>query len=341
MGAYRCHLDGQPVEATVGPLALVVAGRSLPWADMEDVVVDGWTATLQMVTGAPVVLTHLGRTKDDFLRELHGARSKARGAALLQRTGGAPIDTYTARNEAGAVKVELFFDSVVVEPEVGTPTMVPLGLVERVERDGYAITLHQRLLPAVTIKALGKRTDELLQDLEKARADLAAKVADAYAGLGSPLAGFSAPDGWAVTSEEAAHWWGALRDAFATDVGADEWAVLHGIAGDRMRIGLKVGFEGNPIPFALVPGKKGTAVEGAGDEARATYVFTTTDLDRLNLALLLTSFRREAIYLADDALGRWGAAVRHSEVVRWARSVFRTRVIHDELWPGKVTAALS
>ena len=38
--------------------------------------------------------------------------------------------------------------------------------------------------------------------------------------------------------------------------------------------------------------------------------------------------------------GRWGAAVRHSEVVRWARSVFSTRIVHDELWPGKVASAL-
>ncbi len=92
----------------------------------------------------------------------------------------------------------------------------------------------------------------------------------------------------------------------------------------------------------LAPVGSRIAVEGtADDEARATFVFRTDDVERLNVALLLTSFRREAISLPADQLGRWALAVRTLDVVRWARESLVARVIHDETWADKVRAALA
>ncbi len=63
--------------------------------------------------------------------------------------------------------------------------LAPFSLIERVERDGYAITLRMRggLAPLV-IRQLGRRTDEFLADLDTARNDLVRRTADAY---GAPL----------------------------------------------------------------------------------------------------------------------------------------------------------
>src|SRR5436853_254788 len=80
---------------------------------------------------------------------------------------------------------------------------------------GYRITLRLRALPPVDLRALGKRTDEFLLDLDRARKDLATRTAEAFAGLSDTLRGFAAPDGWAVGRDEAGQWWGALRAAVA------------------------------------------------------------------------------------------------------------------------------
>jgi hypothetical protein len=65
------------------------------------------------------------------------------------------------------------------------------------------------------------------------------------------------------------------------------------------------------------------------------------DVDRLNAALVVTAFRREALFLPDDRLGRWAVAVRTNEVVQWARGALAARTIHDDAWQANVTAALT
>jgi hypothetical protein len=57
--------------------------------------------------------------------------------------------------------------------------------------------------------------------------------------------------------------------------------------------------------------------------------------------LLLTAFRREALFLPEAELGRWAPAVRCLEPVRWARAALRARVVHDTGWSAGITAALA
>ena len=118
-------------------------------------------------------------------------------------------------------------------------------------------------------------------------------------------------------------------------------ALLESLAGNALRLGIKASVDGTAFPFALAPVGGRVAVEGAGDEARATFVFETTDVDRLNAVLLLTSFRREAISFPEDQLGRWAVAVRTLEVVRWARRALLARVVHGESWESSVRSALT
>jgi hypothetical protein len=121
---------------------------------------------------------------------------------------------------------------------------VPLGLVDHVDRDGYTLTLTLRGLPTLVLRQLGKRTDEFLANLDRARADLAERTAAertaaASAACDPSLAGLRAPDGWAVTIEDAGPHWVPLRSAVAGQSRASEAAVLEEIAGDRLRLGIK------------------------------------------------------------------------------------------------------
>lgn len=341
---YPCRLDGSAVQASIGEQALVVDGQPLAYVDMDEVRVDGWSVQLDMAGRAPVVLEALGRGRDQFLSELRAARSPVRRAALLQWTGDRPIDSYEAHKAQDPEVLTLFPDGLTIEPAVGPPASVPLGLVTGVRRDGYTIVLTLRGLPPVTIRQLGPRTDEFLADLDAARTDLARRTAEAYAAYDPALAGLAAPDGWAVTRAEAGRHWGALRAAVAGQERAAEVAVLEEVAGARLRLGVKALTGSEVMPFALAPAGDRVAVEGSDTDARATYVFACgseeADVDRLNVVLLLVSFRREAIYLPDDQLGRWAVAARVLDVVRWARSTLAGRVVHDAQWEANVRALL-
>ena len=345
LSAFRCRLDGQPAEASIDNDGLVVAGRMLSYLDMDEIRVDGWNVELEMAGQPPVTLTQFGRGRDDFLAELRTARSPVRRAALLQWTGDVPIDAFVAGHEPESRTVTLFPDGLVVEPLVGPPMSVPLGLVDHVDRDGYTITVTLRGLPPLVLHQLGKRTEEFLTDLDRARSDLAERTAAAYATYDPALAGLRAPDGWAVTIEDAGPHWASLRGAVAGQSRATELDVLDDIAGDRLRLGIKaVTRSGEPLPFALAPAGDRVAVEGTDTDARATYVFAAgageADVDRLNVVLLLVSFRREALYLPDEELGRWAVAARTLDVVRWARAALVARIVHDEKWEVNLRAAL-
>jgi hypothetical protein len=121
---------------------------------------------------------------------------------------------------------------------------------------------------------------------------------------------------------------------------SEQLDVLEQLAGDRLRLGIKASVDASAFPFALAPVNGKVAVEGTGEESRATFVFATDDVDRMNAVLLLTSFRREAISFPEDQLGRWALAVRTLDVVKWARAALVARVVHDDTWSAKVAAAL-
>ena len=341
MTAYACRYQGQPTEVTVGKADLQFDNHTLPYLDIDEVHVDGHSVCLAMGDGPDVVLTHLGRRLDEFLQALHRARAPVRRAALVQWGGEPPIDSYQGRLGQTPVDVVLFHDGLALEPETGTPAFVPLSLIDDVRRDGYTITLALRSLPPVELRQLARRTDEFLADLSRARADLAERTAEAYAAFDPALAGFTARDGWAVDRASAGRSWGALRAAVAGQARGHQVDVLESMAGERLRLGLKVQLGGAVLPFALAPVGDKVAVEATDADDRATFVFRTTDVDALNVALLITNFRREAIFLAEDQLGRWALAVRTLDAVRQARSWLHARIVHDQRWEEHVRAALS
>jgi len=83
------------------------------------------------------------------------------------------------------------------------------------------------------------------------------------------------------------------------------------------------------------------AVEAIADDDRATFVFAGLDPVAVNVLLLQTAFRREAVALPEAELGRWAVAARTSAPVRRARAALVARVVHGPGWAEAVTAALT
>lgn len=343
MTTYSAHLDGAAGAVVVGPHGLDAAGRMLAWVEMDSVAVRAHAIDLTMHGAPPLALTRLGPRFDAFIAELTEARARARRAALLQWTGTPEIAAFTQSPESpvdGPVGVHVFADGFTVEPPTGVPELVPYALVTGVTRDGYRVTFQRRGSPPVTVSRLGPRTDEFLTVVDRCRSDENAAMARAFADLDDRLSGLSAPNGWAVAPEQAGAFGGALVNAFAAGSRAAEMTHLTGLVRGGMRYGISLQPEG-PMPFVLAAGRTATAVESADDgEARATYLFSTTDTAALNQALIMLSFRREAIHLPAAKLGRWSLAARTLPIVAWARSMFVARAIHDDSWAAVVTAAL-
>jgi hypothetical protein len=341
---FACRLDGQPATAVVGPDALDLGTLTIPWVAADRVEVADHTCAVVLADGTRHGLSHLGKRTDEFVAALTAARNRARRAALLQWTGDAPLDSYAGfdPDSGRPLEVVLFPDGLTVESLEAPPQLAPFPLIEGFERAGYAFTVTRRGgLAPVRFGRLGPRTDELVAGVDRARHDLVARTAEAYAGLSDALAGYNAPNGWACGPAEAGSWWGALHAAVAGQERAAELALLESLPGASVRLGLAAQAQATVMPFALVAVNDKVAVESADGEARATFVFRTGDVERLNAALILTSFRRDAIAKPEAELGRWALAVRTVDIVRWARQALVARVVHDRGWEAGVRAALA
>jgi hypothetical protein len=236
-----------------------------------------------------------------------------------------PLGSFGAR-------VTLFPDGLLLDD-----AFLPFALVDDVAGDGGRVTLARRGLAPLSVEGLGSEAAALVAAVDRARRDLAGLTASAYAALDPGLGGLSAPDGWAVPAAAAGRHWAVLRRVVA----GPEVDVLAGIAGDGLRLGVKVLAVGRPVPFALAPVGAKVVLEVTGPTRGATLVFGAADADRLNAALLVLNLRREALELPDARLGRWALAARAVDVVGWARAALVARVPHGDRWEDNVTAALA
>ena len=335
----RAQRDGAPVTVTVLGPGLEIDGVLLDWLDIDTVVEGDHRVALHLANGTVTTLSMLGATHDRFLTELRAERRRARYAALTIATG-EPTASYLSRAADGPVDVHLFPKVLVAEPRSGSPVAVPLSLVSSVDRSGYTITVTAAGLDPLVVTALGAKSDEFVMRLAQARRDLLIATAAAYAQFDAALEGLSAPDGCAVDAAGAGTYWSALLDRAEGGSRANEVRLLAELAGERLRIGIYTEGGTSTLPFVLAPIGEFVVVEATDGDDRATFVFRTADVARLNAVLLLTSFRREALFLTDDRLGRWAVAVRTWAAVREARAALVARVIHDEQWETKVRAAL-
>ncbi|HMK11106.1 MAG TPA: hypothetical protein VK461_05975, partial [Acidimicrobiales bacterium] len=269
--SYRCRVDGHDATAVIGDDGLSIDGRpAMSWLDADIVREANHGVTLVGPAGE-VALTQLGGAYDRFCRELREARGAVRRAALTQATS-APLDSYESHDEGQIVDIHLCAGALVVEPRGGSTTCVPLPSILAVARDGWTITVTQRVFEPVVLRGLGPRTDELISDLDVAR---------------TPLFG----DGWAAS--------GAVPGGER----AAEAELLAQLAGDRLRVGVWTDGGRVSMPFVLAPVGDLVAVEATDADDRATYIFRVDDVEWLNAVLVLTTFRREVYSLPDDQLG--------------------------------------
>jgi hypothetical protein len=345
---FPAQVDGVATRIVPAADVLDLGSRVLDWNDVDGLDVSSTTPlrlTLTLADGTAVLVDHLGPRGDEFADLVREFRGSARRAALTQ-VAARPLGSFLSRGPDGAISdVHLFPGSLVVEPRSSAPILhLPLPLVREVTREGWTFTFDCRGLPDAELRGLGQRTDEFVIALERARTDLAAATRAALTAFEPALAGLDVPDGWAVTPGDAGQHGPALVARWAAGNRATELAALAAAAGDRLRYGMWTDGGTHPLPFVLAPVGSGdsqrVAVEAIDADDRATFVFAAGDLERLNAALVICAFRREAIALPEAELGRWAVAVRTQPHVQWMRERLVARVVHGAGWADGVGAAL-
>jgi hypothetical protein len=343
---FACRVAGVSSTLALDDDGLVVDGRRLSWLDVDDVRYANHELDFLLPDVTSVAVTHLGARFDECARTVRELRGAARRPALTQSALPA-IAAFEAREGTGSsiVDVTLFPHVLSIEPRGGPAICLPLPLIMDVERDGWTFRLRNRGLPDVTVRGLGARTDEFVLRLAEARSLLSAATAAGYAEYEPGLGALAASDGWAVDESAAGARWPVLQRTWLSLARAQAALDLAARSEPgRLRLGLWT--EGGTVrlPFLLASRGSGsgarTVVEAVDADDRATFVFATDDLDRLNAVLILTAFRREALSLPDPELGRWAVAVRTQEPVRWARERLVARIVHDAGWSSGVTSAL-
>ena len=327
MTTVPARVDGQEVTLAVTAQGIDAGGEHIAWPDVDLWGEDGHAIVLGVahgIDGVPVrrEISHLGSQRDSLAGQMRELRGAARRACLAQ-SDLPVVESFVARAAGGITDVVVLPQGMVVEPRGHRATFTPWGLVADVGREGYRLTLRTRWGAPVEVSGLGERTDEFLATVERVRGDLARATRMAAERRGATASPWA--DGWAIPDGEAV---GAWLDA----IDPDERAVL----GERLtdiRAGMFT--EGGRIELAFILGRLGrdtVVVEGVGVDDRATYAFTADDIDRVNAALLASSFRRELLYWPEERLGAACAALRTQDEIRWLRSALRARIPHDASW---------
>lgn len=320
MTVFHGRVDGVDAGIRVDSDGLTWDADALPWHRADTMARDSLTVTFgvsltdsEEATALSILtVSHLGPDLEDFVREAGEARQRGRRRALALGDD-EPLRTFTA-HVPDDVAVEVLPLGLLVEPMGSLARFVPWAVVTGIERDGYRFAVTTRVEDPCSVSGLGARSDEFER---VARAAWASGQANGWAEGGS----------------------NAVGELAAFERG-DEVSAICALASE-MRAGHYREGDSVDLRFLLAMAHGRAVLEVANADDRATLVFGTADLDRVNAALLHLCFHRELLTLPARELGQWGAALRTQPLAAWLRGVTAARVVHDQGWGENLRRALN
>ncbi len=251
--------------------------------------------------------------------------------------------------------------ALVILPDTHSLVRIPFGMISETNITPYRFEIKDRLGRTYVLQKLGHSTDPFLREYKKRLAELMKQTRERLGGI-SPVndalalmlmdgmvAGLS--DIKAVSPEFA----DALTAKIASSDISQEYGYLMSVSSD-LAVGVKRGLMGeltgeSILLLAPVFEKNIMFMESLGDTAAATYVFKISESGRaskelwsefllsFNYSMLSVNFRREPIYLSDEALNaekyeQYRQALRRVPGLNRLRALFAGRVIHNgfETW---------
>lgn len=315
-----------------------------------------------------IVLSMIGHLYEDFARRLIRAYHEVLFSESLMKE---PVHFETDGNysssdgETSRAALRICETALVILPETHDLIRIPFCMIAQTDNQPYKFSITDRLGRTHILSKMGFSTDsfmhayltrlaELIQQTREKLNEIA-PADDCLAmllmeGLVQPLTDIS------NASEKFSD---TLTQGLATSQIASEYAYLSSISND-LAIGVKRGLMGeltgeSMIILAPVFDKNVLIMESLGDTSAATYIFRlsgsgTADktqwrrfLLEFNDSMLNVNFRREPIYLSDEALTEaryeiYANTLRRVPALARLRALFIGRAVHTgfDAWKSKI-----
>ena len=318
--------------------------------------------------GDEIVLSMIGHLYEDFAKRFIRAYNEVlfNESLMKEPTHFETEGYYTSpEGETSRAALRICETALVVLPETHCLVRIPFCMIAQTDIQPYKFAMTDRLGRTYILSKMGYSTDafmnayrmrlaelirltrEKLSEIAPADDRLAVLLMD---GLVQPLADIRA------VSENFA---GAIAQRLASSQIAGEYAYLCGIS-DNLAIGVKRGLMGeltgeSILLLAPVFEKNVLIMESLGDASAATYVFRLSAsgpadkaqwnrfLLEFNDSMLSVNFRREPIYLSDEALSEtryetYAKALRRVPALARLRTLFLGRAVHSgfDAWKNKI-----
>ncbi len=318
--------------------------------------------------GGDIVLSRIGHLYEDFAHKLIRAFNEVIFKQLLMSETAhfeASGQYVSPNGETSPAVFRICETALVIMPETHMLVRVPYCMIARIKNEPYRFVVTDRLGRIFGLQKLGWQTDNFLREYDKRISTLRtqtrgklSEIAPANDALADLLM-----EGMIVLEKDVRALSPVFADALHSRLSlseiAQEYAYLCALSGD-MAVGVKRGLMGEltgETIHTLTPvfEKNVVILESLGEGAAATYVFrmsadgqTSRDSWRqwllaFNDSMLAVNYRREPIYLSEEALKAekyedYRGALHRSEGLRRLRALFVGRVSHNgfESWKKNI-----
>ncbi len=320
------------------------------------------------ISGGDITLSMIGHLYEDFaLKFIRAYNEVVFSDALMKESVHFEADGryISPENETGHAVFRICETALVILPDTHGLARIPFGMIANTSLSPYRFEITDKLGRRFVIQKLGQITDPFMKAYETRLSELIKQtrgrlseispVDDALASL--LMEGMVAK--LSDVRQTAPRFAEAVDEKLASSDLSQEYGYLKSISSD-LAIGVKRGLMGeltgeSVIILAPVFDKNIIFMESLGDTAAATYAFKLSAegsfsaaqwddfLLRFNYSMLSVNFRREPIYLSEEALGsekyvQYNQALRRVPGLLKLRESFAGRVIHSgfESWKKAV-----
>lgn len=358
---------------------LACRGRAplrIGWREIASFSQGDFRLSVRLKDKSTLELAKLGRMHDRFVTEVLAAYRPLQEKDLLMNEK--LIDTFEdvrfsisddchGLQQAGTLYLQE--TGIIVVSDEGAIKRFPYAFMREIKDEGWSFDISTSFGSCLEIGHLARRTERFRDALGAAISELEKRALEYILALGgvSALEARSLVrlflDGRMVSRRDLASWpklWENLLASLAPAGLRETTAFFMGHAGDSMRICIKRALFGAKeaylacfFPIMAKDGSRRVVMEASstGSKGSATYVFAVPKdedveafLDRLNYCLYMINFRREPIYMSDEALDASGREhyreARALPELRWLRDRFALRIAHDAHWATRVMAEL-
>jgi hypothetical protein len=308
-----------------------------------------------------ITLSMLGHLYEDFVRHLVRTYNEIvfNESLMSEKTHFEAQGQYVSpTGETAAAVFRICETALVILPQTHALVRIPFCLMASVKNEPYRFSILDKMGRVYVLQKLGFSTDNFLREFKAREAELIRQTKEKLGGI-APVSDELARlmmEGLVVSVDNIRAVSAPFADALEarlTEQIPQEYGYLKSVSG-TLAVGIKRGLMGSLTGESIIllaPARNKVIMESLGESAAATYVFDMGGsqwqafLPAFNESMLAVNFRREPIYMSDEALSSDKHEAYRNAILRCPplsklRSQFLGRVTHSgfDAWKRSLDA---